>query len=119
MKIGYIELGKEKHPMCFSISASEEICERFGSLDGMAKALDDKDTATRLSAIDSVLSIMMDAGRKACEIIGEEIPSPPAFRPADVIDVRDALDAIYGTISRDSARTVEAKPKKDDPAPAG
>lgn len=119
MKIGYIELGKEKHPMCFSISASEQICEEFGSFDGMAKALDDKDTAKRLSAIDSVLSIMMDAGRKACDVMGEEIPPPPAFRPADVIDISDALDAIYGTISKDSARTVEAKPKKADPAPAG
>ena len=121
MKIGYIKLAGEKHPLCFSLSATEEICEKFGDLSGMGEALDSKNEATRLNAVDSVLSILMKAGRRYCEVIGEELPPPLPCRPADVLGVfaKDAIEAIHETIGNGKARTVEAKPKKDDPAPAG
>lgn len=121
MKIGYIELAGEKHPLCFSLSATEEICEKFGSLDGMGKALEEDDFKTRIGNIDSILTILMKGGRRYCEVMGQELPLPLPCRPADVLGVfdKDAIAAIRETISRDSARTVEAKPKKADPAPAG
>ena len=121
MKIGYIELAGEKHPLCFSRSATEEICKAFVDLDGMAKALDSKNFETRVNAVDSVLTILMKAGRRYCEVIGEELPPSLPCRPADVLGVfdKEAIEAIHETIGNGKARTVEAKPKKADPAPAG
>lgn len=121
MRIGYIELCGEKHPLCFSLSATEEICQQFGDLSNMGKALAETDVAKHLHAVDSVLSILMRAGRRYCEVIGEELPPPLPCRPADVIGLGDksAIEAIYATINDDNARTVEAKPKKGKPAPAG
>lgn len=119
MKVGYIELAGEKHPLCFSLSATEEICEQFGDLSGMAKALDSEELVPRIHAIDSVLTILMKAGRNYCDVMGQELPPPLPCRLADVLGVfdKDAIAAIRETIDSGKARTVEAQPKKDEPAP--
>ena len=39
MKVTYIELLGERHPLCFSLAASEALDESFGGLDRMTQAL--------------------------------------------------------------------------------
>ena len=118
MKVSYIELLGEKHPLCFSLSATEEICEAFGGTDEMMTAISSADTLTKLKAVSTTLDILMRAGRKYCEVAGLDMPENPLpCRAADVIDITDdsAIKAIFGTFKNDSERTVEAKSKNARP----
>lgn len=112
MKLSYIELKKgERHPLCFSLSATEAIVDEFGSLEKMTDALTGGDTLTQIKAIDKTLAILLDAGQKYCAEMGIETPPALKCRPADLIDVTDptAITAIFDTINNDTKREVEAK----------
>lgn len=109
MKLGHINLAGEEHPVCFSLSAIEDIEDEFGSLDAMREKL----TSGSTKAINRVLEIMLRAGRAYC--VGMGIDCPPALkcRPGDLIDVRDGgiIRDIFAVISGDSERTVEVQAK--------
>ena len=118
MKVSYIELLGEKHPLCFSLSATEEIVEEFGGTEQMTDAITGGDVLTKLRAVDKVLDVLLRAGRRYCAAAGLEMPEKPlGCRPADVMDVSDpsAVQAIFSTISSDSARTITAAPKNAEP----
>lgn len=122
MKVTYIELAGEKHPLCFSLSAVEELSDKFGDLDKMAAAITDgKNSVKKLKAVDTVLRVLLDAGRRYCAAAGIEMPEKPlGCRPADVIDITDpsAVEAIFTTLKNDTERTLEAKPLKNaEPTP--
>lgn len=122
MRISYIELKPgEKHPMCFSLSAVEALCDEFGDLENMRKAVTDSGTlAEQIKATNTVMSVLIDAGRKYCAEMGIELPPAIKCRPADLIDITDpsAVQAIFSTISSDSEREVEARSKKEQPTEA-
>ena len=121
MKVNYINILGEKHPLCFSLSATEEICERFGDTDGMMSAISSANPGEKVKAIDAVLDILLKAGRRYCAVAGLEMPEHPLpCRPADAIDMTDpeAISEIFSTISGDTQRTVVAKaPKNAPPTP--
>lgn len=110
MKLSYIQLGdEEKRPVCFSLSAIEDIEEAFGGLDAMQKQL----VAGKVKAINTVLEIMLRAGEAYCK--GMDIPCPPPLkcRPADLIDVRDGsiVHQIFDAIQGDTERDIETQRK--------
>lgn len=109
MKLSYVQLGGEKHPVCFSLSAIEAIEEEFGSLDEMRDGL----TKGSVKAINSVLEIMLDAGRAYCNGMGIDCPPRLKCRPADLIDVSDTdvVKDIFAVMSGDSERSVEVRSK--------
>lgn len=117
MRVNYIELAGKKYPLCFSMAATEAICEQFGSTDQMFEAIKSEDVLGRLRAFDSVLEILMDAGRKYCKLIGEEVPEPLQGRPADVIDMSDpqALSAIFTAFGADAETKIETVSKNAAP----
>lgn len=109
MKLSYVQLGGEKHPVCFSLSAIEAIEDKFGSLDAMRDGLSEGS----VKAINSVLEIMLNAGRAYCTGMGMDVPPKLKCRPADLIDVTDSdvVKDIFAVISGDSERTVEVRSK--------
>lgn len=109
MKLSYIQLGGEKHPVCFSLSAIEAIEDEFGSLDKMRDGL----TKGSIKAINTVLEIMLNAGRAYCIGMGIELPEKMKCRPSDLIDVTDTdiVKDIFSVINDDSERTVEVRSK--------
>ena len=116
MKLQHIELKPgELHPLCFSLSATEEIIDAFGSLESMQDAVISGDTMRKIKAIDTVLSILLRAGRRYCKEMGVEMPPEIRCRPGDLIDVTDpkAITAIFETIRADSEREIEATPKNE------
>lgn len=120
MKIGYLELMGQKHPMCFSYSAAAELEEAFGSLEGMeAQVFDDKLTVC-VPATNTLLEVLMKAGRIYARAMGEELPAPLPCRPVDLIPANDkkAISAVFATISGDAKREVEVK-AKNAPATQG
>lgn len=115
MRVTTIELAGHEHPLCFSLSATEALIEEYGSLEAMSEALDGADTAAQIRAVDTVLSILLDAGRRYYETMGYELPPALTGRPGDVIDVTDpsAIATIFKAIRTDTERKVEAAPSKN------
>lgn len=113
MKVNYIELLGAKHPLCYSLSAMEELCDVFGSLDAMFEEITNDNIGKQVKALNTMLGVLMKAGRIYAEAIGEELPPKLKCKPSDLIDMRDpeAVKAILGVISDDSKREVEAQSK--------
>lgn len=114
MRISYIELAGERHPLCFSLTAIESISEEWGDMDGMSKAISDTENlAGKLNAINRLLEILIAAGRRYGEMVGMELPPPLKCRPGDLIDITDsdAISNIFAAITNDSKRDVEAASK--------
>lgn len=113
MKKTYIELLGERHPLCFSLSAVEEIAEEFGGVDEMSAALGNGTQLDKLKTATKVLDILLRAGRRYCELVGEELPPRIKGNIGDVIDASDpdSIKAIFAVIRGDSEREIEAKSK--------
>lgn len=119
MRVSYVELLGEKHPLCFSLAASEELSEKFGSLEKMQKEMGSKDISKIAKAFDTILTVLLKAGRIYVSATGGGLPKELPCRPSDVIDVtdKDAVTAIFTAIYSDSARTVETKTKNAGATP--
>ena len=119
MKVSYIEFLGEKHPVCFSLSASEELSEKFGGLEKMQKNLTSGDIAKVSAAVDAVLTCLMKAGRIYVGAMGGDLPPELPCRPADLIDVTDksAVESIFAAIQADTSREVETKGKNAKATP--
>ena len=109
MKLHYLNIGGEKRPACFSLSAVEEIEDEFGSLDKMVEDLN----KGKVKTVGKVLDIMLKAGTAYCAGMGIECPPPLKCRAADIIDVTDAdvIKEIFSVMNGDAERTVEVKGK--------
>ena len=119
MKVTYVEFLGQKHPLCFSLAASEKILEEFGSLENMSLEITGKDVIRKVHALDRVLQILMKAGRIYVSACGDDLPPELPCRPADLIDVRDpkAVEAIFSVMRTDTERTVETDTKNGEPTP--
>lgn len=114
MRISYIELAGERHPLCFSLTAIEEISSEWGDMDGMSKAISDTENlARKLNAINKLLEILIAAGRRYGETVGMELPPKLKCRPGDLIDITDSdtLGKIFAVVKNDAERDVEAVSK--------
>lgn len=109
MKTTFINLLGEEHPLCFSLSAVNEINDEFGSLSAM--------DYNNLSHLSKLLTILLKAGRRYYKASGREDELPKEIK-GDVFDLMDATDpdsiaAIFAAINSDSEREVEARPPKN------
>ena len=112
MNLSYISLRGERHPLCYNLLAVEEICDEFGSLDGMSEAINSNDQGKMISAVGKVLKALMDGGRAYCQEMDIELPRP-IRNPSALIDVTDpeTVKAVFTTITAGKETTVEATPK--------
>lgn len=119
MNITYIELLGEKHPMCLSLAATQAIDEAFdGGLAQMQEEVLSASTGRQAQAIDTVLQILLKAGRTYISACGGDLPEPLPCRPADLIDVRDktVISTVFAALSNDTEREVEVEGKNGEAA---
>lgn len=119
MRVSYVEFLGQKHPICFSLAATEQLVEAFGSMEQFAKELEGDDLGKTARGVDTTFQILLKAGRIYASAMGEELPPELPCRPADLIDVRDrsAIAAIFAAIRTDTSRTVEVEPKNGEATP--
>lgn len=119
MKVTYVEFLGQKHPLCFSLKAYEEVLDTFGSMDGLYAMLTSENLTDIIQGLDKLLPILMRAGRLYASAIGEQLPPELKVRPSDVLDARDpaALGAVISSIKNDTARTVEVVAKNGEATP--
>ena len=121
-RVQYIELLDKKYPLCFSSSAGEDIEREFGNVKKFAEVLGDED-GKPFTALNRALEILMDAGRRYCNVAGLECPEPLPCRPADVLMLSDpetmkaTIAVIFATLTGGSERTVEAQIKNPEATP--
>ena len=107
MKVTYIELLGEKHPLCLSLAAAQAIDEAFdGGMAQMQEEVLGASVGRQAAAVDKLLQILMKAGRIYLSACGEELPKPIPCRPADLIDVRDktVISTVFAALSNDTER---------------
>lgn len=116
MKLTYIELLGQKHPLCFSLGAAEALTEAFGSIENLDKEIGSKDVGRIAKATNTLLEILLKSGRVYASAMGEELPPELPCRPADVIDVRDksVLADAMAAIRGDTKREVETESKNTE-----
>lgn len=116
MRVSYIELLGQKHPMCFSLTASAELDAAFGGLESLSDRIQSGSLAQQAEAINRAVEILMKAGRVYAAAMGMDVPDPLPCAPADVIDVTDgaAVRAIFSTIAGDTEREVETEGKNGE-----
>lgn len=106
MKVSYVELLGQKHPLCFSIGAYEEIGEIYGTMDNMQAEIAADDMVRAAKATEQVLQLLLKAGRSRAKTCGEELPEPISYRIGDLIDIRDGRNLIIGCMKADTERKV-------------
>ncbi len=118
MRVSYIELLGQRHPLCFSLTAATEMDEAFGGLESLAERLQTGGIGQMAKSVNTALEILLKAGRIYVSACGGELPEPMPCRPADLIDVTDgtAVTAIFSAISSDTEREVETIPKNGESA---
>lgn len=111
MRMSYIQLLGEQHPLCLSLTAYEQIDDRFGSFDAMCDKLTGDNPGEIARTVNDVLEILLRAGRVYGSAMGMELPEKLPCKPADVIDVTEgrAVQSIFQAMRGDVKRTVEAE----------
>lgn len=115
MKINYITLGGQRHPICFSLHAMELIGEEFGSMDQMIAAVQSSDLAQMARSTNRMLEILLESGRLYCQTMGVEVPPELTCAPGALLDIssEEVVQEVFGAITDDQAREVEIKPPKN------
>lgn len=113
MRVTYLELLGQKHPMCFSVTASAELDRAFGGLENMAGRFLDGGLAQQVEAINTALKVLLKAGRVYASAAGLDVPPPLPCEPGDLMDVTDgnAVNTIFSAISGSAEREVEIESK--------
>ena len=113
MKLGYLELLGQKHPLCFSYAAAAELEEAFGSLEAMGDQVDSEKLSVSVPATNTLLEVLMKAGRIYAKAMGEELPPELPCKPVELIQANQRREVIvaFRTITGHSAREVETEGK--------
>lgn len=119
MRVTYITLLGQQHPLCFSLAAYEEVLTTFGSMESLYATLTSGNLVEIIHGLDKLLPILMRAGRLYASAIGEQIPPELKCRPSDVLDAADptALGCALSAIKAGTTRTVETVSKNGEATP--
>lgn len=118
MKLVYITLRGEQHPLCYNLTAVEEICEEFGSLDGMTEAINSGEQGVQVLALGKVLRCLLDGGRAYCKEMEMDLPRP-VRNPSALIDITspETVKAIFASVNAGKEAEVEAYSKNVEATP--
>lgn len=111
MNLKYIELLGQKHPLCLSMTAAQNLTKRFGSIEAMGEQLMNEDVSIRRDAINDILTELMRAGRIYAKAMGEDLPKELACQVADILppDTVQPVGLILSVMMDDGKREVETE----------
>lgn len=124
MRTASITLAGKERILCLSTRVTLSITKRYGSLEAMFNALQNKDDPGKAMETSLwVLEHMMDAGDRYAE--HEGIEHAPPLTADEILDLSDPTEiiqmseAIQATMTAGTSREVEAKPPKKAKATEG
>lgn len=119
-RVVYVELYGRWYPLCLTVMAHQKICEAWGGLEQMAKAMDTEgEMAIPITA--KLLHIMMEGGNARIRALawmdGEEVPDLPRVPGAEILssllvleDIGDLQEQVFAAVRASKSSTVEAEP---------
>lgn len=112
-----INLAGREYPMILSMKAAQELVEEFGSIERVGEVLQknsEEDQGVLFENVNTILRILLKAGRTWANITGESVPDPLPCEPIEALEVGDsnAVKAIVDAMSSSMNRTVEATSKR-------
>lgn len=124
----YIDIAGKKYPMRFSLGVSKALSEKFGSLDLMMEAMQNKNQNETLNAIIWVIEAMIKQGCAYKNLFEADMPTPEdapvkdgKYTPLtteqleigiDFADLIEIKNNIFRTITGGSGVEVETKEKE-------
>ncbi|MBR5816984.1 MAG: hypothetical protein IKY38_06115 [Anaerotignum sp.] len=116
MRTGKIEVNGNEYLLCFSLRAVRACTERYGSVEKIFDALNDKSEVKQLDESLWLLATMMDCGARYAKEEGIENPSPldvdALYDTIDLADMFKIKTAVVDTIASGNDRNVETEPDK-------
>lgn len=114
MELHHIELLGERHPLCFSMTAAQNLSRHFGSIQEMGEQLMHEDVSIRRDAINDALAELLKAGRVYAKAKGEPLPPELPCRVADVLrpETAPVVSLILAVMQGDAKREVEVEGDK-------
>lgn len=123
-RVVYVELYGRQYPLCLTVLAHEKICQQWGGLEQMAKAMD----ATGEQAISitaKLLHILMEGGTARIKALAWmegsnnlELPKIPDAEMLSALlvleDVSQLQERVFAAIRVSREATVEAEPPKEE-----
>lgn len=105
MRIKYINILGQEHPLCYSLRASAELGEIFEELE-REKAKGVKITKARIAIYSGkMLDVLLKAGRVYGKLAGLELPPPLPCSTVDLIDATDLASlALVNECIRDGSK---------------
>lgn len=116
MRTGKVTVNGKEYLLCFSLRAVRACTERYGAVDKIFDALNDKSELKQLDESLWLLSLMMDCGARYADEENIDNPKPLGVDELyDTIDLNDMFtirSAVAETISSGNERNVETEPDK-------
>lgn len=109
MNLKTIELLGEQHPLCFSMTAAQNLTRHFGSMEQFGEQLMHEDATIRRDAVCDALTELLRAGRKYATAVGDPLPRELPCAVSDILPPTTApLVALLVSVMRsDAQREVE------------
>lgn len=110
MEIHYFKIDGVAYPACFSMAATEDIAKEFGGVSAMSERLVEHD----VSAVGTMLRILIGAGIEFCDMKGIEHPELPKGRLTALMSVKETeeiVTEIFNVMTEDAKRDVEVHSK--------
>lgn len=116
MRTGKVEVNGNDYLLCFSLRAVRACTERYGAVEKIFDALNDKSELKQLDESLWLLSLMMDCGARYADEENIENPKPLSvdelYDTVDLSDMFKIKTAVAATISNGNERNVETVPDK-------
>lgn len=123
MRTAKLTVNGSEHLLCFSARVLRGVTERYGGMDKLSAALDDKDPLKSLDEAFWILSSMMDAGDRYARHEGLDNPEPltveELYDLCDISDFSGLKGKIAETITVGKTTTIEAQSPKNAGATRG
>ncbi len=113
----HLEIHGREFPVSFTGAAWQALYNSFGvDVSELGARLDSEPTAQKIEDMNEIIKIAVASGRKSLELFGEDPGEDLPCEPKDVLELSEMLAAItqiFGVVTEDSKRTVEAIPPKN------
>jgi len=116
-RIVEVEIAGKQYPLNFSVSAAKEVAERYGSIENLADAIQEKDSAGAMCEIVWLLALLMKQGAnwyRIMEGVDREVLTAEQLESVlGVYDIIDMQECLFAAMTAGAERTVEVEEGKN------
>lgn len=113
-RITEIEIAGKRYPLNFSVKAAREFSERYGGLENIDKAFEDKSVNEMLDEVTWMLFLLIEQGAAYKKIVDGEVIDILTIEELEIVvgvpDLENLQVSLLGAMSAGMSREVEVEP---------